>query len=55
MPLIFIASAALLLYHAIDYDRASVRVEIPLQDIVHVPTYSDVKRYVSFNQPKAST
>jgi hypothetical protein len=51
MPLIFIVSVAIMLAHAIDYDRASVRVEIPLQDIVHVPTYGDVEKYVSFRQP----
>ena len=54
MPLIFIASAVILLAHAIDYNRASVRVEIPLQDIVHVPTYDDVHQYMSFQRPAAT-
>ena len=46
MPLVFFATIAILLYNAIDFQRASVRVEVPLQDIVHVPTWKDMQQYV---------
>lgn len=46
MPLVFFGSIAVLLYHAIDFQKSSVRVEVPLQDIVHVPTWQDMQQYV---------
>lgn len=49
MPLIFMLSALTLIMHAVDYQRASIRVEIPLQDMVYVPTWEDVNKYVKFH------
>jgi hypothetical protein len=46
MPLVFALSLGVLLIHAIDYNHASVKVEIPLGDIVYIPTYDDIERYV---------
>ena len=46
MPVVFLVSVGVLLYHAIDYRTATVRVEVPLQNLVYVPTYDDVRKYV---------
>ncbi len=46
MPLVFLLSLFVLAYHAIDYQRASIRVEVPLQDVIYVPTWDDVQKYV---------
>jgi hypothetical protein len=46
MPLVFLMSLFVLIFHAIDYQRASIRVEVPLQQIVYVPTWDDVTKYV---------
>jgi hypothetical protein len=46
MPLVFIASVVILLYHTVDYHKATVRVEVPLSDLVYVPTYDDFQKYV---------
>ena len=46
MPLVFLMSLLVLLFHAIDYQRASIRVEVPLQDIVYVPSWDDLTKYV---------
>lgn len=46
MPLVFLMSLFVLIFHAIDYQRASIRVEVPLQDIVYVPSWDDLAKYV---------
>jgi hypothetical protein len=46
MPLIFMVSTAILLLHAIDYNSATIRVEVPLQNVVYIPTWKDVEEYV---------
>lgn len=46
MPLVFLMSLFVLVFHAIDYQRASIRVEVPLQQIVYVPTWDDLTKYV---------
>ncbi len=51
MPLVFLLSLFVLAYHAIDYQKASIRVEVPLQDIIYVPTWDDVHKYVKINSP----
>lgn len=51
MPLVFILSIIVLFYHAIDYNKATLSVEVPLQDFVHVPTWNDVKKYVHVVEP----
>ena len=55
MPLVFLMSLFVLAYHAIDYQRASIRVEVPLQDIVYVPTWEDIHRYVKVANPLSSS
>jgi hypothetical protein len=55
MPLVFLMSLFVLAYHAIDYQKASIRVEVPLQDIIYVPTWEDVNRYVKINNPLIPT
>jgi hypothetical protein len=51
MPLVFLLSLFVLAYHAIDYQKASIRVEVPLQDIVYIPTWDDVSKYVKVANP----
>ena len=46
MPLVFVVAILVLLYHAIDYKKSSIKVEVPLQDIVYIPTWGDLKQYV---------
>jgi hypothetical protein len=46
MPLVFMVSTAILLLHAIDYNSATIRVEVPLQNVIYVPTWKDVEEYV---------
>ena len=46
MPLVFLMSLFVLMFHAIDYQRASIRVEVPLQDIVYLPSWDDFTKYV---------
>jgi hypothetical protein len=55
MPLVFLMSLFVLAYHAIDYQKASIRVEVPLQDIVYVPTWDDISRYVKVANPLSSS
>ena len=50
MPLVFLISSSVLFFHAIDYDKASIRVEVPLQTMIHVPTWNDVNQYVHIDQ-----
>ena len=52
-PILFLVSMGVLLMHAIDYHSASIRVEVPLQDVVYVPTWKDVEQYVHVDKPKA--
>ncbi len=52
MPLLFLLSLAVLLMHAIDYNKATIKVEVPLQQLVYVPTWKDVQQYVHVLQPK---
>ena len=53
MPIIFLMSAAVLLLHAIDYNRATIKVEIPLGDLI--PSYDTVRPYVHVMPPTADT
>jgi len=46
MPLIFLISCTVLILHLIDYRSATVKVEIPLENFVYVPTWDDMKKYV---------
>ena len=46
MSIVFILAACVLIYHAIDYKKASIKVEVPLQDVIYVPTWDDLKQYV---------
>ncbi len=55
MPLIFLLSLFVLAYHAIDYQKASIRVEVPLQNIIYVPTWDDVTKYVKVANPLSSS
>ena len=50
-PIIFLISAAVLVMHAVDYQKASIRVEVPLQDVVYIPTWKDVESYVHVDKP----
>jgi hypothetical protein len=46
MPLVFIMSIAVIFLHSIDYNKATFKVEVPIQDIIYVPTWSDMQKYV---------
>ncbi len=48
-PVIFILSLSVLLYHAVDYRNATVKVEVPLENLVYIPTWDDVQKYVHVN------
>ena len=50
-PLVFMLSAGVLIMHAIDYRSASIRVEVPLKDVVYIPTWKDVESYVHVDKP----
>ena len=51
MPLVFGVSMFVLLYHAVDYRNATVKVEVPLSNFVYVPTLDDVRKYVHMSTP----
>jgi hypothetical protein len=53
MPLVFGVSVAILVWHSVDIRQSTVRVEIPLNNLIYVPTYEDFKQYVHF-QPGAT-
>lgn len=55
MPLVFLLSCAVLFMHAIDYRHASVKVEVPLENFVYIPSWDDVHKYVHFSSSKDST
>jgi len=46
MPIVFLLSVVILLYHSIDYNKATIKVEVPLQDVMYIPTWKDVQEYV---------
>ena len=46
MPIVFVLSVVVLLYHSIDYNKATIKVEVPLQDVMYIPTWKDVQEYV---------
>ena len=54
-PLVFMLSLCVLLMHAIDYRRASFRVEVPLQDVIYIPTWDDMQRYVHIDKSLGAT
>jgi hypothetical protein len=54
MPLVFALSVAILVWHSVDIQQSTVRVEIPLNNLIYVPTLGDFERYVHF-QPNAAT
>ena len=53
-PLVFMLSLAVLVMHAIDYRSASIRVEVPLQDIIYIPTWDDMQHYVHMDKTLAA-
>ena len=53
MPLVFVVALGVLLYHAIDYRHSSIKVEVPLQDMVYIPTWADLKQYVKVEKKNA--
>jgi hypothetical protein len=50
-PIVFMLSAGVLIMHAIDYRSASIRVEVPLKDVVYIPTWKDFQNYVHVDKP----
>jgi hypothetical protein len=52
MPIIFLLCCGVLLMHAIDYRNASIRVEVPLENFVYIPTWDDVHKYVHVSGSK---
>jgi len=36
--------------HAIDYRNATIKVEVPLENLVYIPTWDDVHKYVHFSE-----
>jgi hypothetical protein len=46
MPLVFVMSVTVILLHSIDYNKATIKVEVPIQDVIYVPTWSDLQEYV---------
>ena len=52
MPIVFLLSCGILLMHAIDYRNASIRVEVPLENFVYIPSWDDVHKYVHVSTSK---
>jgi hypothetical protein len=52
MPLVFILSLFTLLFHAIDMEKASVKIEVPLENLVYIPTWNDFTKYVKIGPDK---
>jgi hypothetical protein len=48
MPMVFMLSCFVLLMHAIDYRNASIKVEVPLENLMYIPTWDEVHKYVHF-------
>ena len=46
MPLVFVMSVTVIFLHSIDYNKATIKVEVPIQDVIYVPTWSDLQEYV---------
>jgi len=53
MPIVFLLCCGVLLMHAIDYRNASIRVEVPLENFVYIPTWDDVHKYVHVSANEA--
>jgi flagellar biosynthesis protein FliP len=54
MPIVFGLSMFVLMYHAVDYRNATVKVEVPLSNFVYVPTIDDMRKYVHMSMPDAT-
>ncbi len=52
MQLVFVLSVAVILLHSIDYNKATIKVEVPIQDVIYVPTWNDLQEYVSLVNTK---
>ncbi len=46
MPLVFATSIGVILLHSVDYNKATIKLEVPIQDVIYVPTWSDLQEYV---------
>ncbi len=55
MPIVFMLSLATLIMRAVNYDNATIKVEVPLQNVIHVPTWDDMQQYVSVVKPTTTT
>ena len=53
MPIVFLISCTVLILHLIDYHSATVKVEIPLENFVYIPSWDDVNKYVHMDIPKS--
>jgi len=53
MPVLFLLSLAILIMRAVNYDNATIKVEVPLQNVIHVPTWDDMQQYVTVVKPGA--
>ena len=52
MPMVFILSCAVLLLHTIDYKDATIKVEVPLENFVYIPSWDDFHKYVHMSPGK---
>ena len=48
MPIVFLLSVGVLLAHAIDYNNATIRVEVPIGNLVHLPSYAELKKSLDY-------
>jgi hypothetical protein len=52
MQIVFLMSIAVIFFHSIDYNKATIKVEVPIHDVIYVPTWDDLQEYVSLVKPK---
>jgi hypothetical protein len=45
MPLLFMASSFAVLLHVVDYEKATIKVEVPLSNII--PSWYDISQHIS--------
>ena len=55
MPLVFMISCIVLIMHAVDYHNATIKVEVPLENIVYIPNWDDIHKYVHVNPIDSET
>ena len=48
MGLVFVLSVMIIVGHSVNYNKATVDISIPLSDIVHIPSWTDLKKDLDY-------